>query len=312
MIERLNEHLVHLKSAKRRKKKWEIQLKDYEAELNAMNHNIQTLENQLKKEVKDVQKLEGISMANLFSTLLGKKHEKLEKEKQEVVAIQLKLEDAKQNREEIKQAIQTLNKNLEQVQHIQKEYEEVLAMKVDLIRQKDETFANKLYELSEKEGDLDIYLVEINEAINAGEVAKTALQQAENELSNAKGWGLFDMFGGGVIATAVKHSHVNDATKSIQEAETKLRQFQKELLDVNDEADLHVNTSSLLTFADYFFDNIVTDYMVQNRIQNSLNNIKEVITEIEHTVTKLKAEKERKTMMYQQVKEERKQLIESF
>ncbi len=312
MIEQLNEHLVHLNGAKRRKKKWEIQLNDYEAELNQINQNIAELEKQLVKEIKDVRKLEGISMTNLFSTLLGRKYEKLEKEKQEVVALQLKLEDKKQNRDEIIEAIAELQKNLKQVQHIQSEYEEALKMKVDLIKEKDTAYAEKLYALSEREGDLDSYLVEVDEAITAGEEAKTALQQAQNELSNAKGWGLFDMFGGGVIATAIKHSHVDDATQSIQRAETKIRQFQKELLDVNDEANLHVNTSSLLTFADYFFDNIITDYMVQSRIQNCLNNVNEVVAEIEETVEKLKAEKERKSIMYEQIKEERKQLIESF
>ncbi|MGM8215089.1 hypothetical protein ACLIA0_05865 [Bacillaceae bacterium W0354] len=312
MINQLNEHLVHIKAALRRKKKWNSQLADYKDELNAIERNISSLEQQLVDEKADVKKLEGISMTNLFSTLLGKKDEKLLKEKEEVVAVQLKLEEARKNKNEVQAAIDELQQHLEKVQNIEEEYQKALKMKVELIKQKDADYADELYHLSEQEGDLEQHLVEIDEAITAGKSAKEALLEAQRQLGSAENWGLFDMFGGGLISTAIKHGHIDDATKSIQRAQTKMRTFQKELLDVNEEADLHINMSSLLTFADYFFDGIITDWMVQSRIKDSLSNVNDVLQSVDDITTKLINEKNIKTSKLEQIKTKRKSLIESY
>ncbi|MFD1350590.1 hypothetical protein [Oceanobacillus caeni] len=59
--EKLNQELMELKTKMRKKKKWQLQIVDYENELTAIEENISFLSNQLKEEEKDVEKLEGLS-----------------------------------------------------------------------------------------------------------------------------------------------------------------------------------------------------------------------------------------------------------
>src|SRR5690625_4860585 len=124
--------------------------------------------------------------------------------------------------------------------------------------------------LSENVADLQSFFMETSEAISAGEKVAESLTEAINALKKAEGWGVFDMLGGNAYASYVKHNHIDDAKESIHGAQIKMRIFQKELLDVRQDSDLDIEISGLLTFADFFFDGIVVDSIVQGRIIDSL------------------------------------------
>ena len=49
------------------------------------------------------------------------------------------------------------------------------------------------------------YRIEIEEAMAAADDALFYLQKANDSMKSAKNWGLWDMFGGGLISTFVKH-----------------------------------------------------------------------------------------------------------
>ncbi len=74
---------------------------------------------------------------------------------------------------------------------------------------------------------------EIQEAIDAADVALEHLNRAKRSLSSASGWGLFDTLGGGFISGLIKHSKMSDAESEINAAKRALERFSKELRDVN-------------------------------------------------------------------------------
>lgn len=57
----------------------------------------------------------------------------------------------------------------------------------------------------------DMRTREIQEAIEAADVALDHLERAKRCLSSASGWGLFDTLGGGFISGLIKHSKMSDA-----------------------------------------------------------------------------------------------------
>ena len=67
---------------------------------------------------------------------------------------------------------------------------------------------------------------EIQEAVAAGERALDSLRAAEKSLNSAGGWGLFDMFGGGMFSTMIKQSKINDARGELEAARYALRSFE--------------------------------------------------------------------------------------
>ena len=103
------------------------------------------------------------------------------------------------------------------------------------------------------------------EAIQAGERALKSLRIAQSQLNGAKNWGLFDMFGGGLFSSMIKHSKMSDASRYMEEAKYDLLTFQRELRDVSVPLELKMEIGSFLSFADFFFDGFVADYLVQRR-----------------------------------------------
>lgn len=310
MYEAINEQLIRVRSAMSKKKKWEIQLADYERELLEIEMEISRLEKQVIAEKKDVQKLERIGITNLIQTLFGSKHEKLRQEKQEVIAVQLQLEEAEKTKREICDSINELHDKLQGVMEANQDYQVLLSAKEQMMKEKDAAFGNRLFELNETEGDLAAYMMELDEAIEAGNKVKFALNNAMDSLESAEGWGTFDMFGGGMISTMVKHDHIDKATNHIHHAQTSMRSFQKELLDVDEVTDLQIDISGMLKFADFFFDGLIVDWMVQGRIQDSLQQARDQHASVVSIIRKLNKTLKEKEIELSTIQAAKMQLIE--
>ena len=123
---------------------------------------------------------------------------------------------------------------------------------------------------------------ERNEAIAAGERALTSLRAAREELRSAGNWGLVDLFGGGMISGLVKHSKMGNAQRYMEQAKLDLQSFSRELQDVN------MTVGDFLTFADFFFDGLIADWLVQDRINETKNQVEDAIRQVEDIVRRLR------------------------
>lgn len=137
-------------------------------------------------------------------------------------------------------------------------------------------------------GNMD-YRREVNEAIQAGSQALASLRQAKESLDSAGNWGILDMLGGGLISTFVKHSKMNDAESLVEQARRDLKRFQRELKDVDTIADFHIETGDFLAFADYFFDGIIADWLMQSRINDAKRQVDSAIQNVEGILRRLRS-----------------------
>lgn len=129
---------------------------------------------------------------------------------------------------------------------------------------------------------------EMKEAIDAGERALSSLRKAQEKLNSAGNWGLFDMFGGGLFSTMIKRSKMDDASGLMESAKADLKRFQKELKDVNIPLDLRMEVGGFLSFADFFFDGFVADYLVQSKISDAKEQVSDAIFRVEQILKELK------------------------
>lgn len=129
---------------------------------------------------------------------------------------------------------------------------------------------------------------EMKEALDAGERALSSLRNAQEKLNSAGNWGLFDMFGGGLFSTIMKRSKMDDAQQLMEAAKTDLKRFQRELKDVNIPLDLRMEVGSFLSFADFFFDGFVADYLVQSKISEAKEQVSDAIIRVEQILNELK------------------------
>lgn len=86
-------------------------------------------------------------------------------------------------------------------------------------------------------------------------------------------WDTF--LGGGLIVTMMKHDDLDKSESALHEAQLNLERFEAELSDVQNGAidELIVERGSFVTFADYFFDDIFSEWSIHNRINDSLSKV---------------------------------------
>lgn len=130
---------------------------------------------------------------------------------------------------------------------------------------------------------------EINEAIAAGEQALNSLYAAREKLDSAKGWSWVDLFGGGFLTDMIKHNRMADASQCMENAKYHLKVFQKELSDIYLSLDLRIEVGGFLSFADFFFDGLVADYMVQSKIEDARRQVADAIDMISDILCNLRA-----------------------
>ena len=136
----------------------------------------------------------------------------------------------------------------------------------------------------------DQYRKELQEAVDAADRALYSLEQAKRSLGSAKGWGLYDMIAGGFVSTMFNHSSMKKAEGYLKDAQAALREFNRELDDVDEMIDFSYNRTDILTFADYFADSFLVDFLMQGRIKDAVRNVDDTIRKVTSIRDKLKQE----------------------
>lgn len=125
-------------------------------------------------------------------------------------------------------------------------------------------------------------LTEINEAIEAGQDAQMRLRRIQEALRSAKGWGIYDLLGGGLISGMMKRIRMEKAQQQIDELRGSLERFNSELKDVQVQCSASAELSEWLNITDLVFDDPLSDWL-------SLSKIKDAKAEIDRTAEEVTA-----------------------
>ena len=310
MYNDINEKIFKLKEQLRTKEKLDSLLRMNREELDKKKLNLQKLKEILKKEEKDVTKLEGMSISSMLLDMIGKKEDKLDKEREEYLVAKIKYEECLKDIEKLEKEIIWCNNELKDYIGVKEEYDRLLREKEDLILSGNSDEGRKLRENQERLSELILQEKEVKEAIDAGKRANNALLDMKDNLSSAKSWGVWDMMGGGLISNMAKHSAIDNASSSGKNAEHCLKAFKKELSDVNQFTDLKIDITSFTKFADFFFDGFFVDWFVQSKINNSLSNVNNVHERIDIVISELNRDLNKIVQEQKIVEREIKDLLE--
>jgi len=240
------------------------------------------------REEKDVARLEGLSLANLFYTVLGDKAAKIDKEKQEFLAAKLRRDEAAASVKALEDDVEDLASKLAEAGNPEDDLRGLMQSKERLLREGGGPRAEALLELDERKGRLQAESKETLEALEAGRKVQAALEGVLQSLESARGWGIWDMMGGGLLATAVKHSNLDRAREQVHEVQALIHRFRRELADIGSSPE-EVSIGGFERFADYFFDGLFVDWMVQSKINASLDRTKEQLARVRSLVESLEA-----------------------
>ena len=107
----------------------------------------------------------------------------------------------------------------------------------------------------------------LDEAIRLVAGAQSDLEEAQEKLSSARNWGLFDLFAGGLITSLVKHGKIDDAAQCVQSAKYKLESAGRALNAGEGAIDAQLDGIDGFTkFFDVVSDSFLADLWVQGEI----------------------------------------------
>ena len=274
------------------KKRLEAMLAELRAQEAPLQKKTTELEQSMLREQKDVDRLEGHGLTALLYQLSGKMDEKLDLERREYYAARAKYDTCLRELEAIRQDIEATEEDLADLADCEKKYTEALEAKRHAIEAAPTPEAETLLK---KEEDL-AYLTgqerELQEAIAAGTEALRTTADIVQLIESAKDWAAFDLLGGGFLADIAKHDKLDEAQQQVSRLQIQLQRFNKELSDVTFRANLQVRIDSMLRFADFFFDGLLADAAVLDKIRQSLAQVEQTREQILAILRRLQDELE--------------------
>lgn len=264
-----DERLKELYEKKLQKKRLEAMKEELQKQEDEVAKKAAELEVIRKKEQLDVDKLEGKTIKALFFTLAGTKEEKLSKERQEAYIAAMKHDAAVRDLAGIMTDLSACKEELEALSDIEVVFDHLLEQKKNSIKQEASRRANEVIRLEKQMETLSHEIIELEEALEAGYKAFDIVDKIVKELQEAHELADWDTFMDNMFIDMQKQEHIHNAQDLIQDLRHELRRFKTEMADVNIDEEIHIEMDDFSEFADWFFDNIFTDWDIKEKIENS-------------------------------------------
>lgn len=310
MYHEINEELLQAEENVLEKQRLERLLDRANLSLDKGKLRLEELEQKVKKEGYDLEKLEGKSLTSLFHDLIGNKVEKLDKERTEYLEVKLKYDEATYAVEALSREAKELEGRLAGYSNAEYELRRLLEAKERQISSSLGEASAQLGQLTSELASVKVQAREVREALAAGEAARASLDTLIGTLHSASNWGTWDMLGGGLLATAAKHSRMDEARGQLYLVQQDLRRFQRELADVEiASAGAELELDSFASFADFFFDGLIVDWVVQGKIERSLENSRKAYDQVQQALGDLKKRQKHLSQEVERLEEKRRQFV---
>ena len=286
-LEELDERLETLRAQREELRGLEVRRADLEEQLAQCRARRLDARRVLEREQADVDRLEDMGLAYVFHTILGDRQEKLAKERREALAAHLSHQQAVREEADLSARLDEVRARQAALVGVEGRYQAALKEKQALLKELPGPAARRMEELEQTVTRAESQLREIGEAEQAAQSVLGCLDGAADSLDSAEDWGVFDMFGGGMISTAIKHDHIDDARDQVSQAQLTLSRLRSELADVELTDAPSVSIGEFATFADYFFDGLIADWVVQEGIHDAQDSVLHTRSQVERILRRL-------------------------
>ncbi len=279
--------LQELQQQVMRKKHVDARMKQLYAQQKELMEKVAIMKAGMLAEQDDVNCLEGRSLAHYFYRVVGKLDEKLDKERVEAYAAEVRYDAAVCELEAVTADLHNIQEELIRLGDCEEEFFLLFQEKALGIRVGGTPQSVELIQYDENIVYLENQLREIEEAMAAGRDANALADKALDHLNSAKGLSIWDLTGGGLIADALKYGQLDVAQDYIEQLQVQLRRFKTELADVAIDTKVQIGIDGFLQFADYFFDGLFADWAVMDEISLSQKRLKEIKSKIHSAMNQL-------------------------
>lgn len=266
---------------------------DLQSRQDQLGNELAALQAQYQIERKDVDRLEHMSLTRVLVALKGSRDEALAREHAEADAVRMRLADALARLDAVRTEHEAAQEQLDHLASAPDAYVALLSEMERHLTESGDPRRAALLSLADERGRLNAELGEMAKAAQAADAARQALLQTEDKLGSASSWNAYDtFFGGGMIATVMEHSRLDDAAAAAGEADRRMAVLRTDLteLDQVERTSPLITLSSATKFVDMWFDNIFTDLAVRDRIKQAQQKVTQSLQLVSAVEERLKAQ----------------------
>lgn len=250
----------------------ESQLKRVLNDLKSERKKLSTAEKTYKDELVDLEKMEKLSLKSVFYKVLGSEEKQIEKERQEYLDASLKFNEVKSSLELLDFEKKVLDKKLAALPAVKERVKELKSQRERQLLKEGGSKAKDLRSIIIKQEELVVYHRELMEAQDETDKLLSQFGGLIAELKRARNWGRWDMGSKqSRYYTRMKYQSIDRAKNIVYHIKQQANILRKELSDIGvdqDIADFEIYSGN--GFMDMFLDNIITDWIVQKKISDSL------------------------------------------
>ena len=304
-----NAKLVELFEKIQRKNHLEDVLKELRENIAQLEPEVRKLMTQMYIEQEDVDKIEGNGLKSFFYSLTGRKHDIIDKERQEAYDAKKKYDAANFQLETMKNDLKRYIDEYNEVRYLEPDYEKAIKEKIEYIREIKSPAAKQIAELDEqiedmmkKNNDLRHLRTLANRAIGTAEHMKTVLTQVKK--LNTKDMLGMDMASSGQHVAREKHELMSQAETLNNNLFAELYDLEKQTRGVAVKNNISIRTTKVGYIMDWQFDNFSQDLDTMISVNKALKNLDPVIEAVKEFVApiveKLSEEEAKQKELYSQ------------
>lgn len=243
------------------------------------------MEKVLKKEYEDIEKLEKMNINRLFKTVLGGKEQQLEIKRQEYLQAILNHKNLVKSLNLMQFEIEVLEEKIAELPRLEKEIEILIQQREQHIISNHGKNRLILIQYSQQIDEAISMKREIYEAKIIGTKVKRILSKMIELLEEAvkkEDWNVFGKRGG----------LVEKVQKKFPLLKEKLFEFEDELLDVYKKREIHLKEDlvNIDKLVDIFYSNLISDWIIRQKVHNSLYNLDSLYDKVIRTLNSLEME----------------------
>ncbi len=235
--------------------------------LNLLSQEEIRLQSQLKKETNDYEKIEGLSIKKLIELFSEHYEEMMDKEYRDMKIAQYKHDALLEHMQASQDEIVNITALLKQYETVDARYNGLLNAKRNWLSQNGitviETYENNIRNFENRQKEID-------EALEACRKLLAYLSSAKDDLASAKGWGMFETLGDGLVSDNVKQDQLKRVSQYILDSSEQAKRLTSELSDLRPYFDFEIiEINALSKTYDIFFDQIFSDSAIQVQIEDA-------------------------------------------
>ena len=296
-MKEIDAELIRLYNEINRRENLKIHLVHLEEMIAARAKEMDTLSRSLAKEEGDVRAYENLTLYSLFAKVLGTHEKQLEIERQEYLHALMLYRGAEENYASLVKERHILKKSLSSLHVLEREFDRLLEEKDELLKNAP-TYPTDLIALNERIASFELQIKEIEIAVSKGMAAKKYLHKIIFNLKKLEEWGFQGRYSGS--SSVIRKT--KEVQKQIYTSNKFLQKYEDHLFAIS--AHFNINfehqIKNLEAFLDRFVDDLITDWVVNNKIRNSAY----MVTSMIDTITKLNSSLEYEKSKIQKFLEE--------